>query len=184
MEVTDLDKPNVGQFEMDEGLDPERELLEGNDIENGDEVYNGEHEDREYSSDDSMINELKGQLEELQKEMTEQKEIMNSLMMIPKKTEYLIYEVKKELTQTLQDSKKESLSEIKELRDYIHTLHTEVSSGVSSIKKMKEQKPSNQMMADLSLELTAIKKSIEDLKKDARKSSSLLGRGLAYTGMD
>jgi len=47
-------------------------------------------------------------------------------MNIPKKTEYLIGEVRKESIKQIGDATKESQSDLKELKDYINTLHIEI----------------------------------------------------------
>ena len=44
-----------------------------------------------------MLNEVKTQLKDVEKEMKEQRELMNSIMMLPKKVEYLVDEAKKEI---------------------------------------------------------------------------------------
>lgn len=98
--------------------------------------------------------------------MSDQQVIINSLMVIPKKTEYLVDEVKKELNNCLEDAKKENRSEIRELRDYIHALHKDVTAGLASIQKIKSQNSINQILATVTLELTAIKKSIEEVSKE------------------
>ena len=96
-------------------------------------------------------------------------------MILPKKTEYLFDELKKELNLTLENSKKENMSENRELHDYVLTLHKEVSSGLSSIQKIKSQNSMSQIMATVTLELTAIKKSIEEVSKENKKNRDLHG---------
>ena len=96
-------------------------------------------------------------------------------MILPQKTEYLFDELKKELNLTLENAKKENMSENRELRNYVLTLHKEVSSGLSSIQKIKSQNSMSQIMATVTLELTAIKKSIEELSKENKKNRDLHG---------
>ena len=96
-------------------------------------------------------------------------------MILPQKTEYLFDELKKELNLTLENAKKENMSENRELRNYVLTLHKEVSSGLSSIQKIKSQNSMSQIMATVTLELTAIKKSIEELSKEKKKNRDLHG---------
>ena len=85
-----------------------------------------------------MLNELKGQMDELTKELGEQKEIINSLLVGPKKTEYLVGEVKKELLAVHSVLRKEMDSDMRELRNYIHTLHTDVQANLTGEKRTKE----------------------------------------------
>lgn len=51
---------------------------------------------------------------------------MNSIMMIPQKTDYTIDEQKKVMLKEIEKVRVECASDIKELRSYIHTLHTDI----------------------------------------------------------
>ena len=51
---------------------------------------------------------------------------MASIVMIPKKTEYMISEVKSELKKQVKDATIANKGQVKELNDYINTLHVEV----------------------------------------------------------
>ena len=51
--------------------------------------------------------------------MKEQRELMNSIMMLPKKVEYLVDEAKKEINKKNEDLKMDCAGNLKELRDYI-----------------------------------------------------------------
>lgn len=66
-----------------------------------------------------MLNEVKTQLKDVEKEMKEQRELMNSIMMLPKKVEYLVDEAKKEINKKNEDLKMDCAGNLKELRDYI-----------------------------------------------------------------
>ena len=61
-----------------------------------------------YTVDDSLINSFKQQLSDVQKVQQEQREAMNSLMMMPQKSEYQVEQVKQELLEALKLAKKEN----------------------------------------------------------------------------
>ena len=54
------------------------------------------------------MNEVKSQLSQVEKEMKEQRELMNSIMMMPKKVEYLVEEAKKDLVARIANVASES----------------------------------------------------------------------------
>ena len=68
----------------------------------------------------------------------------------------------------------ESNGNVKELRDYIQTLHSEILQSVAIVKKIKDSKPpSSEMVANLSLEVAEVRRKVEILSKNtASKSSS------------
>lgn len=90
---------------------------------------------------------------------------MNSIMILPEKTTYLISEVKIDLVKQILDQTTAYKGEIKELKDYINTLHAEVQIGLTKIKKISQDiqmtPGSNKMFCDLSLEVESIKKFID-----------------------
>ena len=120
------------------------------------------------------MNEVKSQLSQVEKEMKEQRELMNSIMMMPKKVEYLVEEAKKDLVARIANVASESQGNVKELRDYIQTLHSEILQSVAIVKKIKDSKPlSSEMVANLSLEVAEVRRKVEILSKNtASKSSS------------
>ena len=46
--------------------------------------------------------------------------------MLPKKTEYMVSEMKADLVKTVEKSRELNLGDIKELKSYIHTLHGDI----------------------------------------------------------
>ena len=97
---------------------------------------------------------------------------MNSIMMMPKKVEYLVEEAKKDLVARIAHVASESQGNVKELRDYTQTLHSEILQSVAIVKKIKDSKPpSSEMVANLSLEVAEVRRKVEILSKNAPKSS-------------
>ena len=62
---------------------------------------------------------MKKQVALIIKEQAEQKIIINSLMMMPKKAEYLVTEAKKKLVKMMNNVKVQYESEMKELKNYM-----------------------------------------------------------------
>ena len=58
--------------------------------------------------------------------------------MMPEKTKYLIGEIKIDLDKQILDQRTAYKGEIKELKDYINTLHAEVQIGLTKIKKISQ----------------------------------------------
>ena len=83
---------------------------------------------------------MQDQLADIKKEVKENKEQLNSLMMLPQKTEYIVSDVKKELIKIIEAQAIENKGEIKELRSYIHTLHSDIQSNLSKITKLQNAK--------------------------------------------
>ena len=92
---------------------------------------------------------------------------MASIVMIPKKTEYMISEVKSELKKQVEDATIANKGQIKELNDYINTLHVEVQTGLAKVKKISKevlQSGSSKMLTDMSIELANIYKQFESFQ--------------------
>ena len=89
-------------------------MLAQNELNEQEELNSSEVEDDDdsdhsgYTVDDSLINSFKQQLDDVQKVQQEQREAMNSLMMMPQKSEYQVEQVKQELLQAIKLAKKEN----------------------------------------------------------------------------
>lgn len=91
---------------------------------------------------------------------------MNSLMMIPKKSEYLMDEVKKEILEAIVQIKSEYQSDIKELSSYMQTLHTDMQASETNVQQLRikaKNLSSQETVTNLSLEIGMMGRKIDEL---------------------
>ena len=108
---------------------------------------------------------MKKQVALIIKEHAEQRDIMNSLMMMPKKAEYLVTEAKKELVKMMSKVKVEYESEMKELKSYMQTLHTDISASVYIVKQLsldEKRQTTKELVTNLSLDVSGLRKRIDE----------------------
>lgn len=104
-------------------------------------------------------------------------------MMTPKKVDYLIEETKKELNKRIDEQFSKSEGSTKELRGYIQTLHTEILQSVSIVKKLRDSKPpSNEMVANMTLEIAAIKRVVNELQKSSQSQMNRASKTVINLG--
>lgn len=141
-------------------MDPETDLLTQNEPPRRNSQDENDMNSGSYEDSDSYVEELKASINDVEKE---QLQIKENVSYISSKMQYHIDEVKDEILTLVNALKSDYSRDIKELRSYLQTLHDDVQASETSVDKIRKSQMSNQFVANLSLEVSAVRKKLNEV---------------------
>ena len=118
-----------------------------------------------------FLRDVQDKYDDLKHRLQDQEEKIKDVLIVPKRMEYKIDGLRSELKEQLEQFRSKNAGELKQMETYVQTLHSDLQAAQEALRSKavnqssEEVRTSSNLTADLTLEVTHLKKSVETFRR-------------------